>query len=63
MIWGPSDVTAATLNQVKSEGDDLLGFNEPDQGGQANMTVAQALSLWPQLMATGMTLGSPAVAV
>ena len=61
MIWGPSDVTAATLDQVKSEGDDLLGFNEPDQGGQANMTVAQALSLWPQLMATGMTLGSPAV--
>jgi hypothetical protein len=26
------------------------------------MTVAQALGLWPQLMATGMTLGSPAVA-
>jgi RNA polymerase sigma factor (sigma-70 family) len=62
MIWGSSDVTAATLDQVKSEGDTLLGFNEPDQGGQANMTVAQALSLWPQLMATGMTLGSPAVA-
>ncbi len=61
MIWGASDVTAATLDQVKSEGNVLLGFNEPDQGGQANMTVAQALSLWPQLMATGMTLGSPAV--
>jgi RNA polymerase sigma factor (sigma-70 family) len=61
MIWGASDVTSATLDQVKSEGDVLLGFNEPDQGGQANMTVPQALSLWPQLMATGMTLGSPAV--
>jgi RNA polymerase sigma factor (sigma-70 family) len=61
MIWGSSDVTAATLDQVKSEGDVLLGFNEPDQSGQANMTVAQALSLWPQLEATGMTLGSPAV--
>ena len=61
MIWGASDVTAATLDQVKSEGDVLLGFNEPDQSGQANMTVAQALSLWPQLEATGMTLGSPAV--
>ena len=61
MIRGASDVTAATLDQVKSEGDVLLGFNEPDQGGQANMTVAQALSLWPQLEATGMTLGSPAV--
>jgi hypothetical protein len=61
MIWGAADVTAATLDQVKSEGDVLLGFNEPDQSGQANMTVAQALSLWPQLEATGMTLGSPAV--
>jgi len=61
MIWGASDVNAATLDQVKTEGDVLLGFNEPDQSGQANMTVAQALSLWPQLEATGMTLGSPAV--
>jgi len=61
MIWGAADVTAATLDQVKSEGSVLLGFNEPDQGGQANMTVAQALDLWPQLEATGMTLGSPAV--
>ena len=61
MIWGAADVTAATLDQVKSEGNVLLGFNEPDLGGQANMTVAQALDLWPQLEATGMTLGSPAV--
>ena len=30
--------------------------------GQANMTPAQALSLWPQLMGTGLKLGSPAVA-
>jgi RNA polymerase sigma factor (sigma-70 family) len=61
MIWGSADVTSAVLDQVKSEGSVLLGFNEPDQSGQANMTVAQALDLWPQLEATGMTLGSPAV--
>jgi RNA polymerase sigma factor (sigma-70 family) len=61
MIWGASDVTAATLDQVKSEGSVLLGFNEPDLSSQSNMTVTQALDLWPQLMATGMTLGSPAV--
>ena len=30
--------------------------------GQANMSPGQALSLWPQLEATGMRLGSPAVA-
>jgi hypothetical protein len=62
MIWGASSVTSATLAQVKTEGSVLLGFNEPDLASQSNMTVAQALSLWPQLEATGMTLGSPAVA-
>ncbi len=62
MIWGAANVTSATLAQVKSEGNVLLGFNEPDLASQSNMTAAQALSLWPQLEATGMTLGSPAVA-
>jgi hypothetical protein len=63
MIWGAANVNSATLAQVKTEGSTLLGFNEPDQGGQSNMTVTQALDLWPQLEATGMTLGSPAVSV
>ncbi len=40
----------------------LLGFNEPDMSSQSNMTVSDALRLWPRLMATGMRLGSPAVA-
>lgn len=40
----------------------LLGFNEPDVRSQANMTVDQAISLWPQLQATGLRLGSPATA-
>ncbi|HTU76199.1 MAG TPA: sigma-70 family RNA polymerase sigma factor [Trebonia sp.] len=61
MIWGAASVTPATLDQVRQEGSVLLGFNEPDMSSQSNMTVAQALDLWPRLMATGMTLGSPAV--
>jgi RNA polymerase sigma factor (sigma-70 family) len=61
MIWGAASATSATLSQVSQEGHILLGFNEPDLSSQSNMTVAQALALWPQLMATGMTLGSPAV--
>jgi RNA polymerase sigma factor (sigma-70 family) len=61
MMWGAADVTSATLSQVSQEGHVLLGFNEPDLGSQANMTVGQALALWPKLMATGMSLGSPAV--
>ena len=62
MIWGAGSVTAATMRLVKHEGHYLLGFNEPDNSGQSNMTVSQALALWPRLMATGMKLGSPAVA-
>jgi putative glycosyl hydrolase/ricin-type beta-trefoil lectin protein len=62
MIWDENVVTAANLAKVKTEGSTLLGFNEPDMSGQADMTVEQALDLWPQLQATGMRLGSPAVA-
>jgi hypothetical protein len=62
MIWGPRSVTARQLRIARREGHVLLGFNEPDLSGQANMTVSHALALWPRLMATGMRLGSPAVA-
>jgi hypothetical protein len=62
MIWGAGSVDTATLNRARSQGTTLLGFNEPDFGSQANMTVTQALGLWPKLMSTGMRLGSPAPA-
>jgi RNA polymerase sigma factor (sigma-70 family) len=62
MIWGAGSVTASTLAQAKQQGSELLGFNEPDMSSQANMSVSQALDLWPQLEATGLRLGSPAVA-
>jgi RNA polymerase sigma factor (sigma-70 family) len=62
MIWGSRSVTAATLAQAKARGRTLLGFNEPDMAAQSNMSPIQALALWPKLTATGMRLGSPAVA-
>ncbi|MFD8812279.1 sigma-70 family RNA polymerase sigma factor [Streptomyces sp. NPDC059627] len=62
MIWGASSVTDASLAQARAAGPYLLGFNEPDMAQQSNMTVDQALGLWPRLMATGKVLGSPAVA-
>ena len=39
----------------------LLGYNEPDHVDQANLTVAEAISSWPDLLATGLRVGSPAV--
>jgi hypothetical protein len=62
MVWGAANVTDGTLAKVKGKGRTLLGFNEPDMAEQANMTPARALELWPRLQATGMRLGSPAVA-
>ena len=44
----------------KKQSLDALGFNEPDQANQANMTVDQAITEWPNLMASGLRLGSPA---
>ncbi|MFJ9249709.1 sigma-70 family RNA polymerase sigma factor [Streptomyces sp. NPDC101776] len=62
MIWGAKSVTDSSLAQARSDGPYLLGFNEPDMAQQSNMTVDQALELWPRLMSAGKILGSPAVA-
>ncbi|MBL6279169.1 ricin-type beta-trefoil lectin domain protein [Micromonospora fiedleri] len=62
MIWGATFVTDADLATAQRSGRTLLGFNEPDLPGQANMSVEHALDLWPRLQHTGMRLGSPAVA-
>eukprot|EP00438_Fugacium_kawagutii_P028513 Skav236298 [mRNA] locus=scaffold1398:78018:95134:+ [translate_table: standard] len=41
---------------------ELLGFNEPDHSGQANLSVSEALALWPDVVAkvpSGGPLGAP----
>jgi Ca2+-binding RTX toxin-like protein len=61
MVWDETFLTEQALAQIKASGaTTLLGFNEPDDLRQANMTVEQAIALWPQLQATGLRLGSPA---
>jgi hypothetical protein len=61
MIWDERYVTDETLAAVKAGGySALLGFNEPDKKEQANMSVEEAIALWPRLMETGLRLGSPA---
>jgi alpha-galactosidase len=61
MIWGINNLNKADLNAAKASGSDtLLGFNEPNEKTQSNMTVRQALDAWPQLEALNMRLGSPA---
>jgi len=40
----------------------ILGFNEPDRGEQANLSVSQVLDIWPEFQIDGIRLGSPATA-
>lgn len=38
----------------------LLGFNEPDRPDQANMTFQEMIDQWPEMMKSGLRVGSPA---
>lgn len=65
MFWGKGSVNEENLTRIKGQIDEgkvtyVLGFNEPDGASQANMTVDEAIALWPQLETLGVPLGSPA---
>lgn len=56
---GSDDIEA--LNKMKDNGQlrYIIGFNEPDNPEKANMSVADAIALWPQLEQFGVPLTSP----
>lgn len=58
MQWGNWGVGALNANLPGPQ--EVLTFNEPDNSGQANMTTAQAIALWPSLQALNLPLVSPA---
>lgn len=65
MFWGRGSVTQENINRIKqlvAEGKVkyVLGFNEPDGADQANMSVDEAIALWPMLEQIGVPLVSPA---
>lgn len=61
MVKSRRHVNPETLQSIKDSGATvLLGFNEPERADQGNLSVEEALDLWPQLMETGLRLGSPA---
>jgi hypothetical protein len=65
MFWGAGAVNDENINRIKqlvADGDVkfVLGFNEPDGASQANMTVDEAIALWPRLEGIGVPLVSPA---
>lgn len=64
MIWGSGGATQERvdyLNNLASMGviQNVLAFNEPDLEGQANMTVDEAVALWPLLETLNVPISSP----
>lgn len=68
MIWGHTGKEQTSAG-IKSEVDGLagagyrtvLGFNEPDNASQSNMSATNAISLWPSLASNAsIQVGSPA---
>lgn len=67
MIWGhtgdeqsSAGVSTAIGKLVSAGYKTVLGFNEPDNSGQSNISVGTAISLWPAFDDPSMRLGSPA---
>jgi hypothetical protein len=67
MIWGhtgneqsASGITSSITSFVNKGYGTVLGFNEPDNTGQANMSVATAISLWPSFNNPAIKIGTPA---
>lgn len=65
MFWGKGSVNDDNINRIKALAEEgkvkyILGFNEPDGESQANMTVDEAIELWPRLEEIGVPIGSPA---
>ncbi len=61
MVWRSGRVFDEGMPAVQGS-QVLLGFNEPDQRRQADMSVDEAISLWPKLSAAAGRIGSPAPA-
>jgi len=67
MVWGhtgkeqtSAGITAEVSSLVSTGYDTVLGFNEPDNSGQSNMSVDTAIALWPAFNNPAVKIGSPA---
>jgi len=67
MVWGhtgseqsSSGITAAVASFVAKHEPYVMGFNEPDNASQSNISVATAISLWPSFLNPAIQVVSPA---
>lgn len=64
MKWSANSHTDPRWQEIVNltEVNHLLGFNEPDSSGHADMTLDEMIEYWPKMMESGLRLGSPAPA-
>jgi hypothetical protein len=69
MLWGhtgaeqsASGISSAIATMVSRGYDTVLGFNEPDNPTQSNISVANAIALWPSFDNPAIRVGSPGTA-
>ncbi len=62
MKWSAKSFTDTRWQEILNikNATHVLGFNEPQSAGQANMTTEEQLLYWPKMMESGLRLGSPA---
>jgi hypothetical protein len=67
MIWGHtgaeqtgSSIQSAVQSMAMHGYANVLGFNEPDNSSQSNISVSTAIGLWPSFAVSGIRIGSPA---
>ncbi|MEN8772372.1 MAG: glycosyl hydrolase [Akkermansiaceae bacterium] len=62
MIKGRGQNKEFRWREVRARGGQthFLGFNEPESSGQGDLTVDEAIALWPKAQQLGLRLGSPA---
>ncbi|SFB87536.1 Por secretion system C-terminal sorting domain-containing protein [Algibacter lectus] len=65
MAWSKGD-NYTSIESMKTVGENMtrnhiMAFNEPDNSGQSNLTVEQALEAYPKLLASGLRIGAPGV--
>jgi hypothetical protein len=67
MVWGhtgaeqtQAGITSEVASVVRGGYNVVLGFNEPDNSSQSNITEAMAIALWPAFNNPSVRVGSPA---
>lgn len=58
----PMAFRISSIEKLPANSTVVLGFNEPDNGKQSNLTVSEGVAAWPSLHGRAQLVGAPAMA-